>query len=332
MNRRPTLPRLVGLLLGASLLGACSTGGMSAAGDARSEAAALLAQTPVPTDPIGRAAYWASRVEAEPESTPVAVEFVKALRGMGSFERAIDFMRERLMLAPDDPALIAEYGKTLVAAGQLQEGMQVLARAAELNPNDWTVPNTQGVALDQVGDYPRARVFYQAALRLSPDNPSILSNIGASFLAQGEKAEAARWFRLAAAQPGADARVKANLALVADVPAEAAVQQVSAAGPAPVTAAPLPAAKPDKEKAKAAARPKPEKASAPVPQPKPGPDDRAAPASAPGDAPAGETGGLRPSKPEASVVPSRKPAMLMADAAARPERGAPAEDGLRRLN
>lgn len=222
--------RLAALLLAASALTACASTQEQAATapgepsqeELKKQAIAQLNQMPVPDDPIGRAAYYAQRAEVEPENVDVAIAFVKALRGIGSVERAVEFLEERLMMMPNEPRLLAEYGKTLVGVGRLQEGIQVLAQAQALAPQDWTIPMAMGVAYDQLGDHTKARQYYEVALQISPNNPSILNNIGLSYMVAGDKVSAAKYLRMAAAAPGADERVRANLAKVNDVPASTA--------------------------------------------------------------------------------------------------------------
>ena len=86
------------------------------------------------------------------------------------------------------------------------------------------------------------------ALEISPNNPAILNNMGLSYLMAGDKPNAAKYLRMAAAAPGADPRVQANLALVSDVPggaAEAEAAPKPETAPKPVAAAEeVPALKP----------------------------------------------------------------------------------------
>ena len=261
---RPRRPlRLAAILLAGSVLSACASDGTTQATatpaprDERAAALADLKSRPIPDDPIGKAAYWAQRAEVEPENVEVAVQFAKALRGIGSNDRAVEFLEECLVKQPGQPDLLAEYGKSLVAARRPQEALPVLAQARQNKPDDWTILVAQGVAYDQLGDFPHARQSYEAALAISPNNPAILNNLGLSYMMAGDKQNAAKYLRMAAAAPGATAKVRANLALVADVPAAVAEAPKPAAPVEAAEAAPAPAPK-------AKAEPKP----APEPKPK----------------------------------------------------------------
>ena len=252
--RRPL--RLAAILMAGSVLAACASDGATQAAapaptDERAAAIADLKSRPVPDDPIGKAAYWAQRSEVEPDNVEISVQFAKALRGIGSNDRAVEFLEERLIKQPGQPELMTEYGKSLVAAHRPQEALPILAQARQMKPDDWTILVAQGVAYDQLGDFPRARQSYEAALAISPNNPAILNNLGLSYMMAGDKQNAAKYLRLAAAAPGANAKVRANLALVADVPA--------AVAEAPAPAAPVEAAE---------AAPAPESKPAPAPKPK----------------------------------------------------------------
>lgn len=224
------LLRFAAILLAGTALTACASSGAGTAttaaatadGTTRDQILAELKSRPVPDDPLGRATYWAQRAEIEPGDVTVSIQFAKSLRGIGSNRRAVEFLEERLMIQPGQPDLLGEYGKALVADGRPGEAIPVLAQAAQLKPSDWTILVAQGVAYDQLKDYARARQSYEAALVISPNNPSILNNLGLSYMAAGDTANAAKYLRMAAAAPGADDRVRANLAMLETSPAAAA--------------------------------------------------------------------------------------------------------------
>ena len=260
------LTSLAAILLAGTMLSACASGGLlgedSAAAtaepaspeEARAAAIADLKTRPVPDEPMSRAAYWAQRTELEPEDVDVAVQFAKSLRGIGSNARAVEFLEERLAKQPGEAKLLAEYGKTLIAVGQIEKALGVLAQAQQLMPDDWTILVAMGVGYDQLQDYANARRAYEMALALSPNNPSILNNLGLSYLMAGDRENAAKYLTAAASSPGADARVRANLALVADRPA------AETAKAEPVAAVPAPAPKTEEPPA---TKPKPTASNAP---------------------------------------------------------------------
>jgi Flp pilus assembly protein TadD len=68
--------------------------------------------------------------------------------------------------------------------------------------------------LDQLGRASEARRHYAAALKIKPNDPSVLSNLGLSYALTKDLRRAESTLRQAAAQPGAEPRVRQNLALV----------------------------------------------------------------------------------------------------------------------
>ena len=80
------------------------------------------------------------------------------------------------------------------------------------NP-DWRILSVQGTALDQMGRHEEARRYYASALQIAPDEPSVLSNLGLSYVLSKELPKAEETLRRAQATGRADARVRQNLAL-----------------------------------------------------------------------------------------------------------------------
>jgi len=98
--------------------------------------------------------------------------------------------------------------------GRLKEAADVLSRAHLPERPDWRILSAQGAVADQMGDHAGAQQYYEAALRIAPNEPGVLSNLGLSYALGKRLGDAERVLRQAAAQPGADGRVRQNLALV----------------------------------------------------------------------------------------------------------------------
>jgi Flp pilus assembly protein TadD len=87
-------------------------------------------------------------------------------------------------------------------------------RAQTPDRPDWQLLSAEGAILDQMGDPAGARDRYRKALDIMPNEPSILSNLGMSYVLQGDLRTAESYLASAVKQPGADSRVRQNLALV----------------------------------------------------------------------------------------------------------------------
>src|SRR5690606_38000759 len=64
------------------------------------------------------------------------------------------------------------------------------------------------------GQSANARQLYRRALELAPGEPTVLSNLGMSYVLEGDLKAAETYMRQAAQAPAADSRVRQNLALV----------------------------------------------------------------------------------------------------------------------
>ena len=76
------------------------------------------------------------------------------------------------------------------------------------------VISVKGAVLDQMGRHADAQRHYASALRLVPNEPSVLSNLGLSYALSKKLPQAETTLRRAAEQPGAEPKVRQNLALV----------------------------------------------------------------------------------------------------------------------
>jgi Flp pilus assembly protein TadD len=115
---------------------------------------------------------------------------------------------------PNDRAVLGAYGRALADNGSYREALDVLNRAHTQDEPDWRILSVQGAVLDQMGRHTDAQNHYASALRLMPDEPSVLSNLGLSYALSKNLPKAEATLRRAAAQPGAEPKVRQNLALV----------------------------------------------------------------------------------------------------------------------
>ena len=124
-------------------------------------------------------------------------------------------MLEQATIAhPGDRALLAAYGRALADNGNFQQAFDVLSRAHSPEDPDWRILSAQGAALDQLGRGEEARQYYASALRIAPDEPSVLSNLGLSYVLSKDLPKAEEILRRAYSHADADSRVRQNLALV----------------------------------------------------------------------------------------------------------------------
>jgi Flp pilus assembly protein TadD len=114
---------------------------------------------------------------------------------------------------PGNRAILGAYGRALADTGSYKQAFDVLSRAHTPANPDWRILSIQGTALDNLGNHEEARRYYASALKIVPNEPSVLSNLGLSYVLTKELPKAEATLRRAYAQNGADARVRQNLGL-----------------------------------------------------------------------------------------------------------------------
>ncbi|MGO8318901.1 tetratricopeptide repeat protein [Rhizobium johnstonii] len=160
------------------------------------------------TDRLGQA------YEKNPRDPVTGVNYANLLRMNGRDTQALAVMQQVAIANPGDRNVLAAYGKAQAAAGRFQQALDTIGRAQTPDRPDWKLISAQGAILDQMGRASDARQRYRDALDIQPNEPSILSNLGMSYVLTGDLRTAETYLRSAASQPTADSRVRQNLALV----------------------------------------------------------------------------------------------------------------------
>lgn len=158
--------------------------------------------------------YWGDKYKKDPHDREAALNFAAALRRDGQAAQAVAVLRQASTVHTDDVVIQAAYGKALAAEGQFDQALTVIRAAQRPDLPDWKLVSAEGAVLDQTGNHQVARERYRYALKLAPKEPSILSNLGMSHVLTGDLTDAEKLLAEALAQPGADSRVRQNLALV----------------------------------------------------------------------------------------------------------------------
>lgn len=166
------------------------------------------------SDPRRDLETYRDRYRANPKDPDLSLQYAKALRTAGERSQAVAVLEQATIANPSNKALLAGYGRALMDNGNFQQAFDVLSRAHSPEDPDWRILSVQGAALDQLGRYEEARQYYASALRIAPDEPTVLSNLGLSYLLAKDLAKSEEVLRKAYDQPGKDVRVRMNLAVV----------------------------------------------------------------------------------------------------------------------
>jgi len=166
------------------------------------------------SDPHRAVEVYGERYRADPKNAEAALAYGQALRATGQRSQAVAMLEQATIALPGDKALLAGYGRALADNGNFQQAFDVLSRAHSPDNPDWRILSVQGTALDQLGRHEEARRYYASALKIVPDEPSVLSNLGLSYVLSKDLPKAEEILRQAHASTRADARVRQNLGLV----------------------------------------------------------------------------------------------------------------------
>lgn len=185
---------------------------------------------------------YGERYRANPRDAAAALQYGQSLRLNGQRQQAVAVLEQATIANPGNKTLLAAYGRALADNGNFQQAFDILTRAHTPANPDWRILSVQGTTLDQLGKHDEARRYYTSALKIAPEEPSVLSNLGMSYVLSRELPKAEQVLRRAHQRGTADGRVRQNLALVvglqgrfaeaeaivkADLPAEEAEANVA---------------------------------------------------------------------------------------------------------
>jgi len=159
-------------------------------------------------------AKWAKAYQKDRKNRAAVLGYSNALSQNGQMPQAMAVLRAGVIAHPKDREIASAYGKVLAMNGRFEEALNVLKRAQQADTPDWRLMSAQAAIYDQTGQHDKARRLYKQALKIEPEDPSLLNNLGLSYLLTNDLPDAEYTLRRAATLPGADSRVRQNLALV----------------------------------------------------------------------------------------------------------------------
>jgi Flp pilus assembly protein TadD len=231
MRRQSSLARLLASAAVTAVL-AAGLGGCQTMSDVTGSLTTAKAE-PVPDDPRRSVDAYGERYRANPKDADAALAYGQALRATGQRSQAAAVLEQATIAHPGNKALLAGYGRALADNGNSQAAFDVLSRAHSPDNPDWRILSVQGTALDKLGKHEEARRYYASALKIVPEEPSVLSNLGLSYMLTRDLPKAEEALRRAYGNPRADGRVRQNLALVIGLQGRFAEAETIAKGDLP---------------------------------------------------------------------------------------------------
>jgi Flp pilus assembly protein TadD len=156
---------------------------------------------------------YGERYRANPKNAEAALQYGQALRLNGQRQQAVAVLEQATIVNPGEKPLLAAYGRALADNGNFQQAFDILSRAHTPSNPDWRVLSVQGTVLDQMGKHEEARRYYASALKIVPEEPSVLSNLGLSYVLSKDLPKAESTLRMALDRGTSDVRVRQNLGL-----------------------------------------------------------------------------------------------------------------------
>src|ERR1700760_487405 len=133
-------------------------------------------------DPRRAVEAYGERYRANPRDAAAALAYGQALRATGQRAQACAVLEQATIATPGNRTLLGAYGRALADNGNSQAAFDVLSRAHNPDNPDWRILSVQGTALDKLGRHDDARRYYLSALKIVPGEPSVLSNLGLSYM------------------------------------------------------------------------------------------------------------------------------------------------------
>lgn len=154
------------------------------------------------------------RYRANPRDAAAALQYGQLLRANGQRQQAVAVLEQATLANPGNKPLLGAYGRALADNGNFQLAFDTLSRSHSPSNPDWRTLSVQGTTLDQLGKHDEARRYYMTALKIVPEEPSVLSNLGMSYVLSKDLPNAESVLRRAYQRGASDPRVRQNLALV----------------------------------------------------------------------------------------------------------------------
>ncbi|GAA3847065.1 tetratricopeptide repeat protein [[Pseudomonas] carboxydohydrogena] len=191
------------------LAGCQTTGAPDITGSLGGKASAAAPET----DTRHAAEAYGEKYRANPKDLDAGLRYGQALRANGQHEQAVAVLEQVNLAHPGNRAVLGAYGRALAENGSFKLAFDVLSRAHTPANPDWRILSIQGAVLDQMGKPDEARGYYASALKIRPDDPSVLSNLGLSYVLTKELPQAEATLRRAQKLAPNDPRIRQNLGL-----------------------------------------------------------------------------------------------------------------------
>jgi tetratricopeptide (TPR) repeat protein len=159
--------------------------------------------------------YLAQAVKLDSNFKEAQANLGSTLAEVGEYSKAIQAFDKAIAL--DKNYALAYYNKanTLFRMGQFEKSLTCIERAVALAPDSSSFQINYGTILNELKLYPKALAAFLKAQELSSQDPTLLSNLSAAYLMNGDTAKAEEFARKALKENQAVDFAQNNLGLIA---------------------------------------------------------------------------------------------------------------------
>lgn len=151
--------------------------------------------------------YWAQLTSQYPDDIDGYLGYAKSGRKLRAHQRVLSKLYDYKMRNPHNTEIISEIAKVHYELKDYHQALEEIDSAIELDGSNWKHYSLRGVISNKL-NYPfEAEASYGKALELSPNNPTVLNNLAASKIANGQYDDAEFFITKAIDHPEASMQV-----------------------------------------------------------------------------------------------------------------------------
>ena len=156
---------------------------------------------------------WAAAYAKNPENPRNAIGYARALKALGSDDKALEILKTAFQASPTNGDIAAELGRLALETDHLEIAKPALELADQQGMRDWKTLSALGTLRAKEGQHDQAQRYYLAALENQPDALSVINNLALSYMLDGKAQNAEELLRKAVSSGHDEKRIRQNLAL-----------------------------------------------------------------------------------------------------------------------
>jgi tetratricopeptide (TPR) repeat protein len=133
-------------------------------------------------------------LQQDPDWTPAHLLQARILVDEGNTNKALDNLREAVVVSPDDPELRKGYARLLADNDQLEDAFQQFRVLSQQNSEDVDALFASGILATELKRFDEAQAFLMKVLRADPQNTAVFYELGKLEEVRENYGKAADWY------------------------------------------------------------------------------------------------------------------------------------------